>query len=121
LAAEGFEIVVPETLTFEEQVRIVSETRTLVTPLGAAGIISVHLPRGAAIIETTTPDIVGTFGPQGLSAVLDLRYHRVLCRAVDHDAASIAAMRGDPMFDPARDRNYRVDVDALVALARTAG
>ncbi|MFN8719647.1 MAG: glycosyltransferase family 61 protein [Rhodospirillales bacterium] len=51
-AAEGFEIVVPETLPIEEQVRIVSETRTLVTPLGAVGMISVHLPRGAAIIAS---------------------------------------------------------------------
>jgi capsular polysaccharide biosynthesis protein len=120
LRALGFDIVVPETLSMPEQMRLMSECGLVVMPLGAAGIISVHLPPGAAVIELSTTNIEGTFGPMAVSALMGLRFHRLICHPVRHSPEVLAEMEGNVSFDPSRDWNYHVDIPELVRLVDLA-
>lgn len=83
LAKIGFETVVPELLTIEEQVRLFSNARIIIGAAGSGMFSQVWAPRGAVVITLMSQEnyryaIKETEGYQQVSACLGQLYYRLL-------------------------------------------
>lgn len=97
----GFEVVVPGTLTFAEQVATFSAAEIVVGPHGAGLANSLVMPQGGAMLELHHPDEVRPYY-QRLATAIGLRYQDLRCGA-----------------DPAAPPDMVVAVDDAIASVRT--
>ncbi len=75
----GFEVVACEQLSVAEQVRLFSDARTIVSPLGAGQTNSLFTPPGARILQILEPSAESRFFVyRGLAETCGHQYHYVI-------------------------------------------
>jgi capsular polysaccharide biosynthesis protein len=83
LSQSGFQIVYAEELTFEQQVKLCSRTRYLVSNHGAGLTNMLFLPAGAAVLELRHQTDATNNCYFTLASALDLNYFYQTCQPVD--------------------------------------
>jgi hypothetical protein len=87
LAAIGFETVIPELLSIEEQVRVFSEAGIIVGAAGSGSFSQVWSPRGAAVVLLMSTEnyqyaLRENIGFEQVSACLGHSYYRLVYRSL---------------------------------------
>jgi hypothetical protein len=105
VAAEGFEVVEPEQLTFVEQVRVFADAE-LVVGLGGAGLFNVVFCRSDTQVVTIESTNAFLYHHSSLFAGLGLRYGVILGRQDESDSTPVH-------------KRWWIDVPEVVRILRT--
>jgi len=95
LAPRGFETVAMETLSFEEQVRLMGETEAIVAPHGAGLTNMIFCPAGTVVVEIADADYPNP-NFYALAAALEHDYRIVAARGVGSGHALDRDLSVDP-------------------------